>query len=61
MQLVYSSLRPIDNIHEVQQPTTVAKKRKLRYYGYKAACEKYRNEIIAIQQYMPDWKPVFKY
>jgi len=61
MQLVYSSLRPIDNFHEVKELTTAAKKRKLRYNGYHAACEKYREEIIAIRQYMPNWKPVFKY
>ncbi|WP_345948260.1 MULTISPECIES: hypothetical protein [unclassified Mucilaginibacter] len=33
---------------------------KLRYKGYKAACEKYQKEIASIQQYLPDWKPTFK-
>jgi hypothetical protein len=30
-----------------------------RFEGYKAACEKYRDEIAVIQKYMPGWMPAF--
>ncbi|WP_413668900.1 hypothetical protein ACEN9X_02480 [Mucilaginibacter sp. Mucisp86] len=37
------------NEHEVLQ----------RFEGYRAACEKYRDEIAAIQKYLPGWVPAF--
>ncbi|MET3980908.1 hypothetical protein ABIB62_004045 [Mucilaginibacter sp. UYP25] len=30
-----------------------------RYQGYQTACNKYRAEIAAIQQYIPGWVPPF--
>ena len=30
-----------------------------RYRGYYAACQKYQQEIIAIQKYIPGWQPPF--
>jgi len=53
MQIVYSALyttgkRPDNN------PASA------RYRGYLAACEKHRETIAAIQQYLPDWQPEFR-
>ncbi|MEB0249928.1 MULTISPECIES: hypothetical protein [unclassified Mucilaginibacter] len=31
-----------------------------RYQAYQTACNKYRAEIAAIQQYMPGWMPPFE-
>ncbi|RYU91078.1 hypothetical protein EWM62_03835 [Mucilaginibacter terrigena] len=31
-----------------------------RLEGYIAACDKYRNEIAAIQKYIPGWTPPFE-
>ncbi|MEO3408037.1 hypothetical protein AAFN85_29235 [Mucilaginibacter sp. CAU 1740] len=31
----------------------------LRFKAYQAACDKYRDEIRAIQKYMPGWIPAF--
>jgi hypothetical protein len=39
----------ISNEHEALQ----------RFEAYRAACEKYRDEITAIQKYMPGWMPAF--
>ncbi|WP_295772842.1 hypothetical protein [uncultured Mucilaginibacter sp.] len=33
---------------------------KLRYKAYKAACIKHRQEIAAIQKYLPGWQPDFE-
>ncbi|MFC0512705.1 hypothetical protein ACFFGT_00780 [Mucilaginibacter angelicae] len=30
-----------------------------RFEGYRAACEKYRDEIAVIQKYIPGWMPAF--
>jgi len=38
-----------NNNHELQ----------LRYQAYQATCSKYRREIAAIQQYLPNWQPKF--
>lgn len=32
----------------------------LRYEAWRTTCIKYRNEIAAIQKYMPDWTPKFR-
>ena len=32
---------------------------KARYAGYRAACNKHRDTIAAIQKYMPGWQPGF--
>jgi hypothetical protein len=31
-----------------------------RLEAYRAACQKYEQEILAIQKYMPGWAPEFK-
>jgi hypothetical protein len=62
MHLVYSASQNTDsNIKatvSISKPTS--RTAKLRYRGYQAACQKYKHEIAAIQQYMPGWQPAFK-
>ncbi|WP_162996478.1 hypothetical protein [Mucilaginibacter celer] len=31
----------------------------IRFKAYEAACEKYKDQIIEIQKYMPGWMPPF--
>jgi hypothetical protein len=50
MQLVYSALRNSDK-HNYRASA--------RYRGYLAACEKHRETIAQIRQYLPDWEPEF--
>jgi hypothetical protein len=58
MHLAYSALHNATNAAQTIQPVT--RKLKLRYKGYKAACQKYEQEIAAIRQYLPGWQPAFK-
>ena len=62
MHLAYSAFRDnikLTNSNSIEQlPTT--RRLKLRYRGYLAACQKYEQEIAAIQRYLPDWQPAFK-
>ncbi|MFD1255729.1 hypothetical protein ACFQ3S_02890 [Mucilaginibacter terrae] len=62
MHLAYSALQNNAGIvTPVSTPgKTVHRKLKLRYIGYQAACQKYEQEITAIQQYLPGWYPAFK-
>jgi len=57
MHLIYSALRhparPDDD------KLTDLPEKHLRYKAYKNVCEKYRQEIAAIQKYFPNWKPRF--
>ena len=32
----------------------------LRYDAYLAACDKYKDEIVAIRKYFPGWNPAFR-
>jgi hypothetical protein len=50
MQLVYSALR-----HSGKKQNSRA---SARYRGYLAACQKHRETIAAIQQYLPGWQPL---
>lgn len=52
MYIAYSALR---NKKENAQPAN--KKLTQRHKAYVAACNKYSNEIIAIQKYFPGWMP----
>ena len=62
MRLVYSALQnTVGNTRAIANLNVPASRRvKLRYRGYKAACQKYEQEIAAIQQYLPGWQPAFK-
>jgi len=59
MHLAYSSLRSSNEREKISNPKPVKKKEHLRYIGYLAACRKYQDEIAAIQEYLPNWKPAF--
>lgn len=60
MHLAYSSFRNICKNDQSNKTSFNKKARQLRYQGYQAACEKYQDEIAAIQQYLPGWKPQFR-
>jgi hypothetical protein len=62
MRLVYSALQDTGSNSKApsNQNKPVSRKLRLRYRGYQAACQKYEQEIAAIQQYLPGWKPAFK-
>ena len=50
MHLAYSALRTTGKRPGNNRATA-------RYRGYRAACEKHRETIAQIQQYLPDWQP----
>ncbi len=62
MHLVHSAIRLTnnkpstdDNI-QAQATNEIA----IRYKAYKTACNKYSQEIAAIQRYLPGWMPGFR-
>lgn len=56
MHIAYSALRT----RTIKNQTQLAdKEMRQRYEGYQSACEKYRQEIAAIQKYLPGWTPRF--
>lgn len=61
MHLAYSAFNNL-SIEEQPgvKPPPVKQKLRLRYKGYQAACQKYEQEIAAIQQYIPGWQPAFR-
>jgi hypothetical protein len=59
MHIAYSALQHQSGF-DTGSKTSVKNSRQLRYKGYRAACQKYQQEILAIQQYLPGWKPSFK-
>lgn len=61
MHLAYSALSSnLDDQPETKKLRSTKKRNQLKYVGYLTACIKYQDEIAAIQQYMPGWKPAFK-
>jgi len=57
MHLIYSALqRPASS--DAKDPHQWES--NIRYQAYKTVCEKYRDEIAAIQKYFPNWKPRFE-
>jgi len=57
MHIAYSALRP----GSTKNRTKPANKQLLeRYNAYQAVCQKYGDEIAAIQKYLPGWTPPFK-
>lgn len=50
MHLAYSAFRLTSKAPKRKQPSA-------RYRGYIAACEKHRQTIAEIQQYLPGWQP----
>jgi hypothetical protein len=60
MHLAYSALRSNLDVQKINKLGSAKKRTQLKYVGYLTACKKYQEEIAAIQQYMPGWKPAFK-
>jgi hypothetical protein len=63
MHLAFSAINTINNSqHQLnngqQDPTNVDL--LLRYQAYQTACDKYSQEIAAIQKYIPGWLPKFR-
>ncbi|WP_292946703.1 MULTISPECIES: hypothetical protein [unclassified Mucilaginibacter] len=56
MHIVYSALRT-KKVKDTNQLSD--KELQQRYKGYLSACAKYRQEIAAIQKYLPGWAPKF--
>jgi len=63
MYIAYSALQnPLPGGQqqpELNQPETPSNELQLRYHAYQTVCNKYRQEIAAIQQYIPGWQPKF--
>jgi hypothetical protein len=62
MYLAYSA---IDTKPLLQSPTgdqyeQANNEITLRYRAYQNVCDKYSNEIAAIQKYLPGWMPKFR-
>jgi predicted metal-dependent peptidase len=53
MHIAYSALR------ETKKRSKDSKVLNQRMDAYQATCNKYSNEIAAIQKYMPGWLPQF--
>jgi hypothetical protein len=63
MYLAFSAINTISNNqhqsnngHQYQQNIDLL----LRYQAYQTACDKYSQEIAAIQKYIPGWLPKFR-
>ncbi len=61
MHLAYSALNvnPISPASVTLQPDE-QNELQLRYLAYQNTCDKYCNEIAAIQKYLPGWTPKFR-
>ena len=63
MHLAFSAIDTINNCQhqsnneDQDQPNVNL---LLRYQAYQNACDKYSQEITAIQKYMPGWLPEFR-
>ncbi|GGB08098.1 MULTISPECIES: hypothetical protein [Mucilaginibacter] len=62
MHIAFSALRQLTGVNNNQDSRDTLNEHEAlqRFEGYKTACEKYRDEIAAIQKYMPGWMPAFK-
>ena len=56
MHLAYSAL----NLNN-QSKNTTEKTVLVKYKAYQETCNKYTQEITAIQKYFPNWQPKFNY
>ncbi|WP_299583458.1 hypothetical protein [Mucilaginibacter sp.] len=60
MNLAYSALRITNIIQPQNEQHAPDNELMLRYQAYQATCEKFRQEIAAIQKYIPGWVPKFR-
>ena len=56
MHLAYSAIA-INNTQQTGTHHQPDNEQLLRYQAYQLTCEKYRNEIAAIQKYIKGWLP----
>jgi hypothetical protein len=59
MYIAFSALQQSTGENHNQKNTLNEHEVLQRFEAYRAACEKYRDEIVAIQKYMPGWMPAF--
>lgn len=59
MHLAYSAFHPKQQQQSAGK-TAPGNIRLVRYHAYQSACNKYSNEIAAIQKYLPGWMPAFR-
>lgn len=61
MYIAFSALQhPVRDSNNQNTPDTLNETELLqRFEGYRAACEKYKDEIAVIQKYTPGWMPAF--
>ena len=57
MYIAHSALR---TKNKRVKPTLVHNQLQQRLEAYHAVCQKYEQEILAIQKYLPGWTPEFK-
>lgn len=60
MYIAYSALQVGNQQNAPIQTESQHNELLLRYQAYQSTCQKYHNEITAIQQYLPGWTPAFK-
>jgi hypothetical protein len=61
MYIAFSALgqQAINQTDQINAEVLEDNEAVLRFKAYQAACDKYRDEIRAIQKYMPGWMPAF--
>ena len=61
MYLAYSAIdtKPLPQPQTGEQHEQNNSEIVLRYQAYQNVCDKYSNEITAIQKYLPGWMPKF--
>lgn len=61
MYIAFSALRQQSTNHCDQNNTELLNDPEavLRFKAYEVVCEKYKDEITAIQKYIPGWMPAF--
>ena len=61
MHIAFSAFQQPPKGNNIQNaPGTLIEHEVLqRFEGYRIACEKHKDEIAAIQKYIPGWQPAF--
>jgi hypothetical protein len=60
MHIAYSFINEIKNNSQSNNKQQINKELAIRYEAFQSACNKYSDEIIAIQKYIPGWAPKFR-
>lgn len=62
MHIVYSVFSEAGNQNQIGYPSDQQQPDEhfnLRLQAHRQVCHKYRDEILAIRKYLPEWKPRF--